>query len=1532
MTETKRRIEEYKSRLPKMKEKVAAAIALLLIGAAMMTTVSFAWLAISVNPEVSGVTTALASNGNLEIALATGTQLSPTVPGATQLGDSNKNNVDRNITWGNLINLSDPAYGLENLVLRPAQLNTAELLTSPLFGALYTPDGRLEKLDSSFGYTKWDVEKQMFVHTSALKDQLGVRAISSITKDFSGEQKVRNDLITAAKDKNLEAGAKYASIANNSGQMQSLATMMGLYMTARMNPDEASLNNPTCQQADLQNLAAMYAAFKEAMEIEAEAIAMAINYQLYVTAGKDNYDPYTADEVLALNLAKGKDFTSTSNGKTIKIIKLGTFIQDYKTISSDLILLQNLASQGSVKWSDSGLNNIVNRLTDVGKCTIGADNTPISSIGASNAMGYLSGTQEARITNGILYNFEERTGGYIEVKNLSISATVKRMGITVPATVKANVQTSAPRNYNFYTQDLTYAETLSVVDEVGGEIVANDTYGLAIDLWVRTNAAGGFLTLEGNVLTKTEEVIRTGPDKAGNIVEYYSVKRTEEYTDNEGNSQTEEIEFIIYPFEEEVTENGETQTVTNWYLASTHTKFELQESDTPVKKMDVVQYVVGYEGANRVWEGAPNETITVNSTTQGSGSCYVFYPANSEDQDRTIELLKSMKVAFVDASGNLLAKAIMDTDMRYEQPGKVIVPLVLDPSNSIEVSESMRAITALEKNVATRITAIVYLDGLDVGNEDVLSAAEIQGQMNIQFGSTALLNHAENEELELKNMLISAKLDKTEFKFDDPGEMITNVELTIDGDQPKTVTGYFYREINSTQGSREQMMTFTDPDGDGVWTASYTFTSPGKYVFRSVQVDGTEREISNVEHPRVVVEGFTITELTFTSTTVMTAQSSYTAPMTIAFASSDVNKMPQSVEARFRRDDGTVAAAVFTYNPTTHKWTSDVKFTFSGTYYLNSVYLDGIEQPITGMEKQITLYLGMRVAVYTESPTSFKYIPDEMVKGGYNVLGMQVKIFDNSGEELQGLGDVRLEYALRGTAVKKMDADLTWNAVSGYYEGDFNAIEANVGIFVFLNVKVGSNTITTATTSPTFTIQSPNPPALVAGSVEKTDNLSFVAQMTDTPTSTVVATIRHTFRDKVTTYEVQGVIGTDVTTRSTTPVYTWTFNLPEINGSKDGYWDLVDIKVWNYYDENGVEHRADLEADNVTIKPDKDANGNPIKEVYRDPNPITFVNGEDYTVGGFRIANVQYVTIDKVDLEFTGGTFMTSYNILEGENKAGKVFKVTVRDFEGNDFVGVTKVTMTFNYTEGSSATHGFYTFNEDDANGPTKALTLTLEAETDANGRIVYVHKNAADTVQLAGAYTSTVTVTTGNGNETYTANTPTMTVKTSKPTVTIDSISPSGTHTSASSGGDKNVTSTISNNNKTATVYPKSVCKYSWLPFVGSFVSGATVEAVPMVTLRLDGIGSASKAVLVFSTTDNDGQVLMYTGDNNTGETNAYTWNAGESTCLRYISNINRQDCGGSTFAGTLTSENQITLEYEEIEFKVNIDTITIISKSPE
>ena len=68
MSDTQKRIAEYKKLLPGLKERITAVALLLVISITMVTTTTFAWVVLSRNPEVSGVTTNIASNGNLEIA------------------------------------------------------------------------------------------------------------------------------------------------------------------------------------------------------------------------------------------------------------------------------------------------------------------------------------------------------------------------------------------------------------------------------------------------------------------------------------------------------------------------------------------------------------------------------------------------------------------------------------------------------------------------------------------------------------------------------------------------------------------------------------------------------------------------------------------------------------------------------------------------------------------------------------------------------------------------------------------------------------------------------------------------------------------------------------------------------------------------------------------------------------------------------------------------------------------------------------------------------------------------------------------------------------------------------------------------------------------------------------------------------------------------------------------------------------------------------------------------------------------------
>ena len=86
MTETQKRIKAYQEALPGLRERVVAVALLLAMSMAMMTSASFAWLTISRSPEVSGVSTTIASNGNLEIALAIGDGKTP--PGESKVGDS----------------------------------------------------------------------------------------------------------------------------------------------------------------------------------------------------------------------------------------------------------------------------------------------------------------------------------------------------------------------------------------------------------------------------------------------------------------------------------------------------------------------------------------------------------------------------------------------------------------------------------------------------------------------------------------------------------------------------------------------------------------------------------------------------------------------------------------------------------------------------------------------------------------------------------------------------------------------------------------------------------------------------------------------------------------------------------------------------------------------------------------------------------------------------------------------------------------------------------------------------------------------------------------------------------------------------------------------------------------------------------------------------------------------------------------------------------------------------------------------------
>ena len=167
-------------------KKIIIALTALVVCLSLLVTASFAWLTMSKAPEVSGIQTQVGANGSLEIALlSTSTYIDPSlirssVGGSAAISDPTSSNV----SWGNMIDLSDPSYGMSEIALRPTRLNVwnsndgrtvvgNNILVFPEYGA----DGRFESMfadsvsavcaDSKFLYS---TEKQSY----------GVRAIGTV--------------------------------------------------------------------------------------------------------------------------------------------------------------------------------------------------------------------------------------------------------------------------------------------------------------------------------------------------------------------------------------------------------------------------------------------------------------------------------------------------------------------------------------------------------------------------------------------------------------------------------------------------------------------------------------------------------------------------------------------------------------------------------------------------------------------------------------------------------------------------------------------------------------------------------------------------------------------------------------------------------------------------------------------------------------------------------------------------------------------------------------------------------------------------------------------------------------------------------------------------------------------------------------------------------------------------------------------------------------------------------------------------------
>lgn len=1407
--ETTARIEQYRSELPRKREKIFAAAMMLAIAIISAASATYAWVTLSASPEVTSIDTTVAANGSLEIAMANSTGAAP---GRSAAGDStgkDSNVVRANTTWGNLVNLSDPSYGLANVVLRPAALNsTTGLLTNPLYGVEYGDDGRVTGTvnGDDFAYTYYDpgatIAGGMFL-VDLKGEHLGVRAISTVKYENLEGAEQMNELLKAANSSLTTAKTNYAKITDETKEpgksyINSLQGLIQVYAQNVIDKKPTSTLNVTVYVPDLYEM--VQDVYDNVMLKTGESYVHMANLYDVLTENKHKGEWFAGINALEELITAYKG-NKLPEGFTKAAVGFKQFVTDYQAFQtylkkgakddfSDLTQDQQKkslaywayqAQSGStVYWSN--INTQINWLCDISTATV--DGYTLSGLSnMSTAMKVLKGANphSAVLHKGVIQRLEKRLGQHMKPK---ITITVDPAGLgTIGAlagkqTLDAIVTTDAGDPYDAPT-DIDAIKKLNKGSFRGDTATAEDTHALAVDLWLRTNAgASATVTAttengtdtDGKSYTKTTEPLRAyltleGKVRIQEVSERATIKapdgNTYEAFTGTGTVEGRKVEVVAY-------QKGDGQ---YYYIDENNTEQAIPQemglSYTP--KMDTREVVVGYDGVNRVWSDtqmAPYEVEGATSTTQGGGSCYTFYASTEADQKRFLDLLGSMRVAFIDGEGNLIGAATMDTEHYYAENGKVTVPLALDKTSAVKLGvdkdgDAVYGLMPLVKNAATRVTAIVYLDGQKLTNQMVLASGDIQGNLNVQFGSctaykittvtqtgekdeegntitTTTVEYTqegdanepiENESVMTETIKVSATLTgSTTVDFDPDKPHSVDVNVKVEGSaNPSNVYVRFIRAISSTQGVQQDKVTLSGNGAD--WTGTMTFDKPGNYVLRTVWVDGVEYDLSH-DPLTVAVKGASVSSLTCDAITsgsfarIMQSGSSFKTNMTLGFTTS--KQTPSRVNGIFMDEDGRQVNVPFYLEG--GNWKGTATFYTSGVYTMRYVEIDGEQFEISEnlqptLELQLGLKSGTRISASAETqqklldmapagmtvtPTRFVLDPSKGGKDGVT-LTVTTKLYDNTGAEIKGMSGVQIYYSRVGSVTGGLDANLTWNASSNAYVGEFHIGTAGTFRFSKIVITQASDVSTiTAATADTNSIQvmPPDDAQYMQGDLHTAryqyapnkDARMTVAIAYSSAAARVEAVIAAANGKE---YTVQGTLGVEDTEHMTdgiTSINLWNFKLPkeESTGLQEGRWTLKTITLYGvyydgrYYDEeNGVT--VDVAAENITTK----------------------------------VVNNIVVTLSGNSQRFTG-YFMDDHKVND--------FTVTVADYEGQAIEGIGTVSdITVSYTRGAVGLNSEYGY-EGGGTKPVVNSTSTLKSGSQTTYQIGELN------FQEAGPYTNAI------------------------------------------------------------------------------------------------------------------------------------------------------------------------------------------------
>ena len=485
--------------MPKsIKGRLTAAVSMLLIGTIMMVSTTYAWFTLSTAPEVKGITANVGANGNLEIMLLDASAFASDADNLGKeplIGDSmvDIEKVLANVTWGNLVDLSDASYGLSLIALAPSALNLntttdggtttvasgekgigASILMAPSYGS----DGRVNKVDRTTTIGKYSGSS--FIRADAITERAGVSAIG-VASTLSVRQSTYRNAVSAISSNLARArNAAQQSFVDNG---ENLANMLMKIVTSE---------DPVFTVGEVEYFIPMISSVKDADEFVFTAIKYAaLAYKLSAANTDTLTDAQVNDLQTAILGATGRASLEVAYGGSLPT-DIGAALTQYETTESHIASAESAYATAHASVTETNVRALIDAFIKKQNIEVAGKANPTRDDASDIATAAQSGPIPIVLkeNSGIYYDIAKSAG---EIQAGPITVTVTMPGLS-PITASATLST-------VLAGSVMVEEAMDEADAAGlpggaGALAMSEVFGYIVDLGFRTNASGSKLLIQ----------------------------------------------------------------------------------------------------------------------------------------------------------------------------------------------------------------------------------------------------------------------------------------------------------------------------------------------------------------------------------------------------------------------------------------------------------------------------------------------------------------------------------------------------------------------------------------------------------------------------------------------------------------------------------------------------------------------------------------------------------------------------------------------------------------------------------------------------------------------------------------------------------------------------------------------------------------------------------------------------------------------------------------------------------------------------